>query len=340
MLLKRLAAAHGVSGDESEVRDILKEEIEGTVEKIYFDPIGSMYACKGTGRKPKVMVAAHMDEVGLMVAGFEKSGLIKIEKVGGIDDRVLVSKPVTVGPNRLPGVIGAKAIHLQKISERTKVINIDNLYIDIGSRSQDETEKLVKLGDYVSFKVKIREIGDNCLSGKAFDNRAGCAILVEVLKEDYDLELTGVFTVQEEVGLRGSGAAAYNVNPDVALVIESTIASDVAGTKEAFHATRLGGGPAITLMDASFIPPQKMVDLLVRTAEKLGIPYQFRRLTTASTDAGRISQTYSGILTGVVSVPCRYIHSPFSIINMDDWQNTLRLVKGALNAIAEGGLLE
>ncbi len=338
MLLKRLAEAHGVSGNEREVRNILRDELEGFVDKIYFDPIGNMYACKGLGRTPKVMLAAHMDEVGLMVAGFEKSGLLRIEKVGGLDARILVSKPVVVGEGKVPGVIGAKAIHLQKMAERKKAIGLENLYIDLGTRSQEESEKLVKLGDYASFMSKTREIGDNCLSGKAFDNRVGCAILADVLKGDFEMELTGVFTVQEEVGLRGAGSAAYNVNPDVALVIETTLASDVAGSKEAAYVTNLGGGPAITLMDASYIAPQKMVDLLVSTAEKHDIPYQFRRLTTAASDAGKISQTYGGILTGVISVPCRYIHSPFSIINLDDWQNTLRLVNGVLKAIAEGGL--
>jgi tetrahedral aminopeptidase len=340
MLLRRLTEAHGVSGDEGEVRSILKEELEECVDKIYFDSLGTMYARKGTGKTPRIMVAAHMDEVGLMVTGFEKSGLIRIDKVGGIDNRVLPSKPVVVGPNRIPGVIGAKAIHLQKHNERKNVTNIDNLFIDIGTRSQDETEKLVKIGDYASFMAKTREIGQNCLSGKAFDDRAGCAILAEVLKDNFELELTGVFTVQEEIGLRGSGAAAYNVNPDAAIVIEGTTAWDVAGSKEATHSTRLGGGPAITLMDASYIAPKKMIDLLVSTAEKLAIPYQFRRLTTSATDAGKISQTYGGILTGVISVPCRYIHSPFSIINLEDWQNTLRLVKGVLKTIAEGGLPE
>jgi tetrahedral aminopeptidase len=338
MLLKQLSEAYGVSGDECEVRNLLRDELSGYAEEMHTDALGNLFVKKGIGRKPRVMVAAHMDEIGLMVCGFEKSGLLRVTKVGGIDDRVLVSKAVVVGKNRVPGVIGAKAIHLQKPSERTKPIAINNLYIDIGVRTQDEAEKTVKLGDYVAFAAKARETGDNCLMGKAFDDRAGCAILAELLKEDFELELNGVFTVQEEVGLRGAGVAAYALHPDVALIIEGTSAADVAGTKEAGHVTQLGAGPALTLMDSTFIAPRKMVDLVVGTAEKLGIPYQFRRLTTAGTDAGVISQTHGGILSAVISVPCRYIHSPASIINMDDWQNTLRLARGILNAIAEGGL--
>ncbi|MCR3922298.1 MAG: M20/M25/M40 family metallo-hydrolase, partial [Firmicutes bacterium] len=302
------------------------------------DTLGNLYVKKGTGKKPRVMLAAHMDEVGLMVVGFEKSGLLRVIKVGGIDDRVLVSKPVVVGNSHVPGVIGAKAIHLQKPQERKKPIEIENLYVDIGVHSQDEAEKLVKVGDYVAFNSKTHEIGDNCLLGKAFDDRVGCAVLVELMKEDFDLELTAVFTVQEEVGLRGSGVAAYTVHPDVAFVIEGTSASDVVGTNEARHVTQLGKGPAVTLMDASFITPQFMLDLVVQTAEKLGIPYQFRRLTTAGTDAGKISQTHEGIPSSVISVPCRYIHSPASLINLDDYQNTIRLAKGIVKAIAEGGL--
>lgn len=338
MLLKQLSEASGVSGDESEVRALLREELTSYAEKVSTDSLGNLYLKKGIGRKPRVMVVAHMDEVGLMVVGYEKSGLLRVAKVGSIDDRVLVSKPVLIGKNRIPGVIGAKAVHLQKLNERTKPMEIDNIYIDIGVRSQEEAEKLVKIGDYGTFAATTREAGDNCFIGKAFDNRVGCAILAELLKEDFDLELNAVFTVQEEVGLRGAGVAAYNLHPDLALIIETTAAADVVGSKEAAYVTKLGDGPALTLMDSSYIAPQKIVDLMVETAEKLAIPYQFRRLTTASTDAGIISQTHAGILSAVIAVPCRYIHSPASIIRLDDWQNTLSLARGILNAIAEGGL--
>ncbi|MBT9167876.1 MAG: putative aminopeptidase YsdC [Syntrophomonadaceae bacterium] len=339
MLLKRLSEASGVSGDEGEVRSLLKEELALHAEEVTTDALGNLYFKKGIGRKPRVMVAAHMDEVGLMVVGHEKSGLLRVVKVGSIDDRVLASKVVAIGKDRVPGVIGAKAVHLQKTNERTKAIEINNLYIDLGVRSQEEAEKLVKIGEYGTFTATVREAGDNCLIGKAFDNRAGCAVLVELLKEEFDLELNAVFTVQEEVGLRGAGVAAYSLHPDFALVIETTAAADVVGTKESAYVTKLGDGPALTLMDATYIAPQQIVDLVVETAEKQAIPYQFRRLTTAGTDVGVISQTHAGILSAVISIPCRYIHSPASIINLDDWQNTLRLARGILNAIAEGGLL-
>lgn len=340
MLLKKLTEAHGVSGNECRIREILREEVSPHVDEVFSDTIGNLFAKKGSGKKPRVMLAAHMDEIGLIVTGYEKSGLLKFDKVGGIDDRVLVSKRVVVGDDLVPGIIGAKAVHLQKAEERKKTIGVDNLYIDIGVRSQDEAEKRVKLGDYVSFCSTTREIGDRCLSGKAFDDRAGCAVLAEILKDNYDLELYGVFTVQEEVGLRGAGVAAFTVAPDIALVLETTTASDVAGTKEKNHVTKLGQGPAISLMDGTYIAPRSMVKLVVDTAEKHGIPYQFRQLTTAGTDAGKISQTFEGIPTIVIAMPCRYIHSPASVIHLDDYHNTIRLVHATLNAIAEGGLTE
>ncbi|NLN07375.1 MAG: M42 family metallopeptidase [Firmicutes bacterium] len=338
MLLKKLSEAYGVSGAESNVRELLRQELEPYAEQIRTDALGNLYITKGKGKKPRIMLTAHMDEVGLIVVGYEKSGLLRVEKVGGIDDRVLVSKPVVVGPDHIPGVIGAKPIHLQKPAERKKPLEIDKLYIDIGVCSKEEAEKLVRIGDYVAFCQQTRELGTNCLLGKAFDDRAGCAVLAELCKEDYDLELTAVFTVQEEIGLRGATVAAYNVYPDVGIVLEGTSAYDVAGITDTGYATRLGNGPAISLMDSSFIAAQKMVDFIVRTAESLGIPYQFRRLTTAGTEAGAISLAHDGIPSAVIALPCRYIHSPVSVLNLDDFHHTIRLAKGLLLAIAEGGL--
>lgn len=338
MLLLKLSEADGVSGNEGNVRALLKEELASATDDIWTDTLGNLFARKGKGKKPRVMVAAHMDEVGLMVVGYEKSGLLKVTKVGSVDDRVLVSKPVLVGEKCLPGVIGAKAIHLQKPGEFRNILEIENLYVDIGAASKEEAAELVNIGDYVAFATKPHEIGNNCLAGKAFDDRAGCAVVAELLKEDFPLELTAVFTVQEEVGLRGSMVAAHAVHPDFALVIEGTTANDVAGVKDTGYVTKLGCGPAITIMDSSFITQKKVLDLLVNTAEKHGIPYQMRQLTTAGTDAGAISRAHEGIPAAVLSVPCRYIHSPTSIINLDDYKNTLRLAKALLVAIAEGGL--
>ncbi len=339
MLLKELSEASGVSGGEGEVRNIIKKSIENLVDEVKFDVLGNLIAYKKgfKNKGPRVMLTAHMDEVGLITAGFDKSGLIRFSKVGSIDERVLVSKVVHIGPKKIPGVIGAKAIHLQKPEERKKSLKTEELYIDIGAKSREEAEKIVNLGDYISFNTKYHEIGEECVKGKAFDNRVGCAILIEALKKEYPFPLFGVFTVQEEIGARGAGTAAYAVKPDLALVIEGTTAADVVEIKEEGHATTLGKGPALTIMDASVISSRKIVDFLIQTAEENRIPYQFRRFTGGGTDAGKIALTQEGVKSVVVSVPCRYIHNPVGILSLVDVKNTLKLVEHFLLNIPEGG---
>ncbi len=339
MLLKTLSESSGVSGGEKEVRQFISHQVRPHVENVETDILGNLIVRKkGKKEGPVLMVASHMDEVGMMVAGFEKSGLIKFFKVGGIDDRVLLSKVVQIGPNKVPGVIGAKAIHLQKPEERKKSIKVEDLCIDIGAGSRDEAEKRVRLGDYITFSTRYEEIGDNCAKGKALDNRVGCAVLIEILKrEGYPYSFYGVFTVQEEVGMRGAGTAAYRIKPDLALAVEGTTAADVVEVKEEGHVTTLGKGPALTIMDASVIAHRGMVSFLMKLAEEKGIPYQIRRFTGAGTDAGRIALTRQGIPSAVVSVPCRYIHNPAGILNLKDVEYTVKLVEEFVKNLPEGG---
>lgn len=339
MLLKELSEASGVSGGEGEIRNIIKESVKNLVDEVRFDVLGNLIAFKkGFKEKgPRIMLTAHMDEVGLMVSGYDKSGLIRFSKVGSIDDRVLVSKVVHIGAKKIPGVIGAKAIHLQKPKERKKSLKIEELYIDVGAESREEAEKTVKLGEYISFGTKFQKIGENCVKGKAFDNRVGCALLIEALKKEYPFSLYGVFTVQEEIGMRGAGTAAYALKPDLALILEGTTAADVVEIKEEGHATTLGKGPALTIMDASVISSRKIIDFLIQTAKENEIPYQFRRFTGGGTDAGRIALTREGVKSAVVSVPCRYIHNPVGILSLEDVKNTLKLIEHFLLNIPEGG---
>lgn len=339
MLLKTLSESSGVSGGEQEIRNIIRQQVSPHVEEAETDVLGNLIVRKkGEKEGPTLMIVTHMDEVGMIVVGFEKSGLIKFSKVGGIDDRVLVSKVVQIGPQKIPGVIGAKAIHLQKPEERKKSIKIDDMYIDIGAGSREEAEKKVKLGDYISFSTRFEEIGDHCAKGKALDNRVGCAVLIEILKkQNYPYSFYGVFTVQEEVGMRGAGAAAYKIKPDLALVVEGTTAADVVEVKKEGHVTTLGKGPALTIMDASVITHRGMVQFLKKLAEQNGIPYQIRRFTGAGTDAGRIALTREGVPSAVVSVPCRYIHNPAGILNLKDMENTVKLVDAFLKNLPEGG---
>ena len=331
MILQALSEAFGVSGNESEVREIIIEAVKDHVDEMRVDTMGNLITFKGgTGDSPlKVMVAAHMDEVGLMIVHIEKNGLLRFRKVGGIDDRILPSKVVRIGKDRIPGVIGAKPVHLLKEEERKRVVKVEDMVIDIGVSSREEAEKLVKRGDYAAFATPFAELGD-VVKGKAFDDRAGCAVLVELVQERYPSDLYAVFTVQEEVGLRGARVAAYAVAPDVAFALEGTIADDLPKKKDTSPTTRLGAGPAITIMDRSVIADRRLVELLVRTAEEEGIPYQFKQPLVGGTDAGRIHLTREGVPSAVVSVPCRYIHAPACLLSLTDFENTVRLMKGAL----------
>ena len=244
MLLKSLSELNGTSGAEGLVRDFLRQQIEPFVDTINVDKIGNLIATKnGRLTGPKVMLAAHMDEVALMIVDITSDGFLKFRPVGGIDARILVSKPVQINKT-IFGVIGAKAIHLQKLSERQKVLPFDQLYIDIGAKSKDEAAGKVKLGDYAYFITKCEPFGEGLYKGKAFDDRVGCAIIVELLKKDYDTSIIAAFTVQEEVGLRGAKVAAYHTAPDFAIVIEGTIAADVSDREEEGWVTELGKGPA------------------------------------------------------------------------------------------------
>lgn len=338
MLLKRLSEAFGPSGCEGDIRKIITDELNAHVQEWQRDALGNLIAVKPGYKGPKVMLAAHMDECGLMVSSFDRSGLVRFRKVGGLDDRVLVSKQVLIGPQRVPGVIGAKAIHLQKPEERNQVIPLSGLYIDIGARSKEEAEKMIKLGDYAVFATEFAHLSDTVVKGKSFDDRAGCAVLAEVLKEEFSMPVFGAFTVQEEIGLRGAGVAAYAIEPDMAIVLEGTTCSDLPGSQEHGYCTSMGGGPALTAIDASVVCDRRMIAELQRLAKENSIPVQFKRSITGGSDAGRINQTKSGVPVVVISVPCRYIHSPVSMLSLVDLTNTIKLVKLFLRSI-EGGFV-
>ncbi|OEF98713.1 M42 family metallopeptidase [Desulfuribacillus alkaliarsenatis] len=339
MLLKKLTEANGISGNETEIRNLIKTEIAQYVDEMYTDVLGNLIAIKNKNNgKDKVMLAAHMDEVGLMVVNIEKNGLLKFRSVGGIDERILVSKHVLIGEDKVNGVIGAKAIHLQKPNERTIPLTMDQLYIDIGANSKEEAESKVKIGDYVAFASAYTEMGSKCVKGKAFDDRVGCAVLIEILKSNIDIPIYAAFTVQEEIGLRGASTATYSINPDLALVIEGTTASDVIGTKEHQYVTQLGKGPALSVIDRGMIANAKLNKNILKIADDNNIPIQIREGASGGNDAGKIHLHKTGVLTGVLSIPVRYIHSPHSLINLDDYENLIKLTKVVLDEVAKGGI--
>lgn len=347
MLLKDLSEARGVSGDEGAVREVLVEAVKGLVDEHRVDALGNLISLRRArrpvkeGRWPRtVMVAAHMDEVGLMVTDINSDGTLRFKKVGGIDDRVLLSKQVLIGKNAVPGVIGYPPIHLIPRSDREKAPDIGKVAIDIGATNKAAAERLVSPGDYATFTTAFQvldEGGLRTVKGKAFDDRAGCAALVELLREDYALDLYAVFTAQEEVGLRGARVAAYAVHPDVAFALEGTICDELPKKSDVSPVTELGKGPAITLMDQSVITDRRLVQVLVDTAERLGIPYQFKRATAGGADAGAIHLAREGVPSAVVAVPSRYIHAPVSMLSLNDLDHTVQLMTAALHTL-EGGL--
>jgi len=348
MILRELSEAIGVAGNEGDVRTVLLDAVREHVDEVRVDTMGNVLAFKrGTDRlsSPKsekqylrVMLAAHMDEIGLMVVGHDNDGFLRVRAVGGIDPRLLPGTLLQVGPERIPGVIGVKPVHLLEEGEDKKVTKLEDLVVDIGARGKDEAKQLAPPGTYASFATQYRELGPT-VSGKAFDDRAGCAVLVELLRgERFRFDLHAAFTVQEEVGLRGARVAAYNIEPDCAFALEGTIADDIPKEKDSSPTTELGRGPAITVMDRSFIADRRLVRLLTSTAEELGIPYQIKQPGVGGTDAGAIHLAREGVPSVTVAVPCRYIHSPVALLSLDDWDNTVRLMRESLSRLTQGTL--
>ena len=345
MLLRQLSETRGVSGNEAAVREVLVNEVSAHIDGHRVDALGNLICTKrarpsGTTWPRTVMLAAHMDEIGLIVSGFNGDGTLRFGKVGGIDDRILLSKVVLIGTGAVPGVIGFRPIHLLSPAEREQTPDATKLAIDIGASSKENAQKLVRLGDYVSFGARFEvldEGGLRTVKGKAFDDRAGCAIVAELLKESYSFDLYGVFTAQEEVGLRGARVAAQAIEPDVGFAFEGTICDDLPKERDESPVTQLGKGPAITLMDNSFIADRRLVKLLIETATAHGIPFQLKRAVAGGTDAGAIHLAGEGVPSATVAVPSRYIHAPVSLLSLSDLDHTVQLMRATLHAL-EGGL--
>ncbi|HQV94128.1 MAG TPA: hypothetical protein PLF41_06665, partial [Anaerolineales bacterium] len=331
-LLEKLCNAIAVSGDESEVRTIVMEEIKEYADDVRVDALGSVLATRlGRGKKRvKVMLDAHMDEVGLMIVADDGEGIYRFEEVGGIDARHLVGKQVYVGKDRAAGVIGGKPIHLMEASERARKVPIDSLRIDLGLAGK------AKVGDRAGFATKFRRVGPSIMA-KAIDDRIGIATLIELFKHaPSNIDLCAAFTVQEEIGLRGAKVAAQYFNPDLAIAIDSTPANDLPdfdGNENAMYNTKLGLGPAIYIADGSTLHDPRLVRFLQSVAASAKIPYQLRQPGGGGTDSAAIQRALAGIPTVSISVPHRYTHSPVSISRVDDWKHTLNLLRAALRKI-------
>jgi putative aminopeptidase FrvX len=336
-LLERLCNASAVSGDEGEVRAIILEQVKPFVDQIKVDAVGNLLITRnGQGESPpregtrlRVMLAAHMDEVGFMLVENENDGFFRFDTIGGLDARLLMGKPVVIGKDHIPGVIGTKPVHLVNAEERRRSISIESMHIDTGPGSASK----VKVGDRATFATRFLTVGPS-LRAKALDDRLGVALLIELVKSaPPGIDLLAAFTVQEELGTRGARVAAFAFNPDLAIALDATPANDMPSwdlTPNAVYNTHLGAGPAIYLADAGTLSDPRLVRFVVETAENEQIPYQFRQPGGGGTDAGAIHRQREGIPSISISVPCRYSHTPAGIARQGDWNNTLKLLQTVL----------
>ena len=349
-LLRQLTETPGGPGDEGAVREIIARAVHPHVDELTIDNMGNLIATKrgASASSKQVVLAAHMDEVAFMITKIDDDGLLHVAASGGVNRRTVLGKWVQVGPHRLPGVIALRPPHaVEDEDEYRKPPKLRDLVIDIGAKDGDEAKSKVKRGQYAVFRTPFRFLGpeqapagdaplprSGRISGKAFDDRLGCAALIELLgRERLPFDLVGVFTVQEEIGLRGALAAGSRLHPDVAIILEGTVCPDLPGRWGQEHTpptTRLGQGPAITPADRSHITPARLLQHLLRTAEAHNIPCQFKHPNVGGTDAAGFAR-YWGTPAAIISTPARYIHSPTAIADLADFWHGVDLVQAALN---------
>ena len=329
-ILRELTALDGVSGEENSVRDYIISKIEGHCE-YKIDPLGSIIAFKkGKNRSnKKLMVDAHMDEVGLIITSVTSGGFLGFSAVGGIDTAVLMFRRVRIG--NINGVITGKPIHLISAEERKKLPKADSLYIDIGASSKEEALKLVRIGDRAVICGEYTQMGSK-IKAKAIDDRAGCAILISLLMADSDYDFYATFSVQEEVGLRGAKAVAFTVEPDSAIVLEATTAADIAGVEASKRVCLLGEGPAVSFMDRATVYDRDYYN----AALKSGIKCQPKAAVAGGNNSGAVHLSRGGVRTLAISVPCRDIHSPSCVAAAEDIKNAARLAQYMIKGICSG----
>ncbi|PLS16940.1 peptidase M28 [Bacillus sp. M6-12] len=334
-MLKDLTDAKGIPGNEREVREVVKKYIAAFADEIETDNLGSLIA-KKTGKEdgPKIMVAGHLDEVGFMITQIDDKGFLRFQTVGGWWSQVMLAQRVTIVTKKgdITGIIGSKPPHILTADARKKPVDIKDMFIDIGASSREEAQDWgVRPGDmavpYFEFTVMNNE---KMLLAKAWDNRIGCAIAIDVLKGLKDSEhpnvVYGVATVQEEVGLRGARTSAFKIRPDIAFAVDTGIAADTPGITEKEALGKMGAGPQIVLYDASMVSHKGLRDFVTSTADEFGIPYQFEIIPGGGTDSGQIHITANGVPALSIGIATRYIHSHASMLHRDDFENTVKLI--------------
>lgn len=332
--LKELCVLDGTSGDEGAVRDYIISHIKA--DMVTVDNLGNVIVFK-KGRstpKNKVLLAAHMDEVGFMITDVTEDGFLRFDAVGGIDPRVVLGRAVRL-KNGAQGVIGTKATHQQTAEQRKKAPDFGDMYIDIGAQSRGAAERLAARGDTACFDTDFFRFGDGFIKGKAIDDRAGCLIMIDMINSDLAYDTWFAFTVQEEVGTRGAAAAAFTVNPDIAVVLETTTACDIAGVSGDKRVCSLGGGAVISYMDRRTVYDRELYRLAFDTAQRLSIPAQTKTVVAGGNDSGAIHVSRGGVRTCALSVPCRYLHSPSCVIKESDYAAAKQLAFAMAEACAE-----
>lgn len=326
--LKELCLLNGISGDESCVREYIIEKIRDKCD-YSVDNLGNITAFRKGKKTPekKLMIAAHMDEVGLIVTSVRSDGTLTFETVGRIDSAVIIGKRVKIGKNGLSGVVGSKAIHKLSAEEREKAPKISDLYIDFGAADKAEAEKYVSVGECVYFDSEFMEFGNNRIKSKAIDDRAGCALMLRLIEEEPEYDTFFVFNVQEEIGLRGSTVSAFSLQPDIAIVLEATTAADIDGADGAAKVCTINGGPVVSFMDRSTMYDKELYKTAFETAKENGIKCQTKSMIAGGNDSGAIHISGKGVRTIAVSLPCRYLHSPSCVISKQDFDDAYRLVK-------------
>jgi endoglucanase len=337
--LEKLSNAHGISGFEKDIRSIITQELETVVDDIHTDALGNLVAVKNGG-ETSLMLAAHMDEIGLMIQSIEPEGFLRFVTLGGWHEQILLNNRVILHTDTGPvlGVIGSKPPHLLTAEEKKKEIKLDDLFIDIGAPDDKMiTKKNITIGTPVTLDRCLQPLLDNKVTGKALDDRAGVAMLIEALKNAHSsATIFFVGTVQEEVGLKGARTSAFHLDPDAALVGETAVASDHPGGQKIHASPSLGKGPVITVADASgrgIIAPHRILSWLRSTAGKHNIPYQLEVSKGGTTDAAAIHLTKAGIPSGVISIPTRYLHSGVEVLSLNDLEQGTQLFTHCLETV-------
>jgi len=342
-LLEKLSNAHGVSGYENNVKQMIEDEVRPYVDEIRTDKMGNLIATK-YGGSPRIMLAAHMDEIGLMAKYVDDKGFIYFTTTGGWFDQTLLNQRMILHTQsgQVYGVIGSKPPHAMKEEEMKKPVKAEDMFIDIGATSREDAQTLgVRAGTPITSDMEFRSLGSDMVTGKALDDRGGCAVLIEALRKMKGVKATvhAVFTVQEEVGLKGGRTSAFGLDPDIALVSEVTFTGDHPGIEMKDQALEIGKGPVITVSDAEgdgIIVPENVLRWLKQAAETNNIPYQLKVGTRGQTDASIIHLSREGIPTGVISTPSRYIHTPVTVMKMSDLEKSVQLIVKAVESVDRG----